>query len=257
MKFLEWTYVTIEQPKAWSLVHILVLLLVFMGVLIAIKVAKKVNDKQGNLIVFSTGVFLIAIETYKQFFYTFIYYEGTYGWEYFPYQFCSVPMFLAVLLPFLKEGKVKKAGYYFLATQGAAAGLGILFFPDAIFSGNLSMLIHTSLWHGLQGIIGIFIGVWQKFGSSHKELYGGAIVCAVIFILALIFNIVGYHTLGPKGYKIHALQISPYYESTLYVFDDIIRYTNFTIGYISYYLTINLAGTIFWLGYKLSLRNQK
>lgn len=257
MKFLEWTHVIIEKPKAWSLVHILVLILVFMGVLIAIKAAKKVNDKQGDLIVFSVGVFLIIIETYKQCFHTFIDNGGTYGWTYFPYQFCSVPMFLALFTPFLKKGKIKRACYFFMATQGAAAGLGILFFPDAIFSSNLSMVIHTSFWHGLQGIIGVFIGVWQKFGSSYKELYGGAIVCAVIFILALIFNIVGYYTLGPKGYEITALQISPYYESTLYVFDDVIRYTNFTIGYISYYLAINLAGTVFWLGYKLSLRKQK
>ena len=34
---------------------------------------------------------------------------GYYQWHAFPFQFCSVPMFVAFIAPLLKDGKVKRA----------------------------------------------------------------------------------------------------------------------------------------------------
>jgi hypothetical protein len=246
MKFLEWTYVTIEQPKAWSLVHILVLLLVFMGVLIAIKVAKKVNDKQGNLIVFSAGVFLIAIETYKQFFYTFIYYEGTYGWEYFPYQFCSVPMFLAVLLPFLKEGKVKTAMYSFLGYFMTMSG--VMFYLIPSLSHVLSVSIHSMIWHMILIVIGIIILTKGNYGKSYKEIIPGFIVFLILVGLASTMNVVFYHTIVKYTSKTFSMfYISPYFTSSLAVFSDIHKALGWVPLMISYIAACFLAVSLIFV----------
>ena len=58
-----------------------------------------------NRFFFVTGMILLGSEAGKQLFLTFSVGKGHYLWWYFPFQLCSIPMYLLPLLPFLKGEK--------------------------------------------------------------------------------------------------------------------------------------------------------
>ena len=50
---------------------------------------------------FYSGFLMLISEIWKQYCLTYIMNEGTYNWWYFPFQLCSIPMYVCLLLPFL------------------------------------------------------------------------------------------------------------------------------------------------------------
>ena len=83
-----------EKPKAYGAFHLVFMIGgLFLCVLFAF-LLRKASDKANKIIIFSCGAFLAVCEVYKQLFYTFYIGEGSYQWWIFPFQLCSVPMYL-------------------------------------------------------------------------------------------------------------------------------------------------------------------
>jgi len=80
------------------------------------------NDKQDKNILLVCSIIMLAFEVYKQLVFTVEKDVWDYQWYVFPFQFCSVPMYVAFITAFLKPGKVKNAMYNFLGTFGLFVG---------------------------------------------------------------------------------------------------------------------------------------
>ena len=81
-----------------------------------------------NRFFFVTGMILLGSEAGKQLLLTFSVGKGHYLWWYFPFQLCSIPMYLLPLLPFLK-GEKRRCVLAFLSTLtllGAMAAVPLL-----------------------------------------------------------------------------------------------------------------------------------
>ena len=250
MSFLKWTDYVVKTPSVGGLTHLFAVLFTLFLSLIASKTAKKVTNKKADMIVLLYGLFILVLEIYKQLYMTYILNDGIYGWSYFPYQFCSVPMYVALICPFIKNEKVKTAGYTFIATYGLLAGRLVICVPLVVFTNRLSLNIHTILWHSMQVVIGIFIGNQRRIGSDYKMLIRGIMVFLIVVVVALISNIVAYPILNPKGVKFSALTFSPYYQTTFLVFDEIQAKTNWFFTYILYILSFSLGAYLIWLIFK-------
>lgn len=250
MKFLEWTDYVVEIPSVGSLSHLFAVLFTLFLSLIAAKTAKLVNDKKADTIVFSYGLFILILEIYKQLYMTYILCDGIYGWSYFPYQFCSVPMYVALIFPLIRNEKIKCAGYAFIATYGLLAGALVICIPAAVFSNRLSLNIHTILWHSMQVVIGVFIGNQRKIGSNYKSIIRAIIVFLSITAIALAANVIAYPLLDPKGYHFSALSFSPYYQTSFFVFDEIQAKTNWYFTYALYILSFTLGAYLMWIIFK-------
>ena len=105
MSFLKWTDYVVKTPSVGGLTHLFAVLFTLFLSLIASKTAKKVTNKKADMIVLLYGLFILVLEIYKQLYMTYILNDGIYGWSYFPYQFCSVPMYVALICPFIKNLK--------------------------------------------------------------------------------------------------------------------------------------------------------
>lgn len=104
-------YTTFE--KSWF--HYLFLILLFVGMFFSIKLMRKMSNKEikKTLLIFS--LILIVFEIYKQLIFSYQA-NWSYQWYAFPFQFCSTPMYVALLAGLTKNKKIEEALYAFLAT---------------------------------------------------------------------------------------------------------------------------------------------
>lgn len=78
--------------------------------------------KKNRWLIFGIGLFLLISELYKQLFYTYVVGEGSYQYDRIPFQLCSIPMYVCLIVPWLKEGKAKRALYTFTGSFGFMGG---------------------------------------------------------------------------------------------------------------------------------------
>ena len=130
--FIEATAWEMDKPKAYGPFH---LIFTFVGLAVCILLAYLLRHtgKRGNkAVLLSVGIFLAVTEIYKQLFYYYYIGDHTYQWWIFPFQLCSVPMYLCLIAPFLKEGKVQSAMYHFMTTFNLLGGLMAFIEPSGI-----------------------------------------------------------------------------------------------------------------------------
>ena len=112
--FMTWTAWSMEKPPAYGLFH---LSFAFIGFALSLFFAWKLrnlSDKANRILLLCCGGFLVITEIYKQLFYYYYIGNHSYQWWIFPFQMCSIPMYLCIIAPMLKPGKVQKAMYDFM-----------------------------------------------------------------------------------------------------------------------------------------------
>lgn len=55
---------------------------------------------------FTCGILMAASEIWKQLTLTFLINHGAYDWWYFPFQLCSIPMYICLILPVISKPKI-------------------------------------------------------------------------------------------------------------------------------------------------------
>lgn len=174
-----------ETPKAYGSFHLVWLiagLLLAMGVAILLR---KSSEKTNKIVLLSCGIFLAITEIYKQIFYIYVecIYTGEYRWGILSWQLCSIPMYLCLFVPFLKEGKVKQALYDFMASYGLLGGFIALFEPSGLLHEWVMMTLHALIWHIMLVFIGFYLIVSNRAARKIKDF---PLAIAVYYSCALI-----------------------------------------------------------------------
>lgn len=181
----------IEPIKAYGLGHLILCLIVVLLVVLLILLLKKADKTK---VLFSTGIVLLILEVLKQFLLVKIY--GAYSWSDFPFQLCSIPMYLCLLYPVIKKGR--RTLELFLRSFGILGAISAFAVPYDVFSNYLLLSLHSIIWHTLLLFLGIYCVTAAENRSrinlrSIRELvlfYLGLAVIAVC-INALLYNISG------------------------------------------------------------------
>ncbi len=181
-------------------------------------------------------------EIWKQYCITFIINEHRYDWWHFPFQLCSIPMYVCLLLPFVRE-HARQVFLTFLKTFGLMGGIFTFFDTSGLHYTYAPLTVHSYLWHVLLIVLGITAGICQiKKESPEKKdtarnFSGSAFLYLACCVFATIFNII-FHPYG----NINMFYISPYYVMGQKVFKDIAAATGNGAG-IFIYIAANLAGS--------------
>ena len=126
-------------PVPYSVFHIL---LTVFGAGFAVSFARFFGKKIRSMappepyfrhILFSCGVLLALIELYKQAFLYVIEFHGHFDWWYFPFQLCSIPMYICLAAPLLHSEKTLRRAATFLQDFGLCARL-VASFADSSFA---------------------------------------------------------------------------------------------------------------------------
>lgn len=167
-----------ERPSAWGSFHSLFF---FLGIPAAILVAfflRKISKKSERILFLTIGTLLVLSEIFKQLAFTAI--EGAYRYDLIPFQLCSIPMYICILMPVLPEGKIQRAMRTFIATFGLMGGVASYIAPGTMCRDWFELTLHSFIWH----LVLIFLGFYVFF-SRNTKIKKGDFICAEILYISL------------------------------------------------------------------------
>ena len=227
--------------------------------ILLLPVAAKHKEKTTDRVVLCYGLILLTAEIYKQIFFTVE--NGTYPWNLFPWQFCSVPMFLAVIAPLLRKGRVKDALYKFLAFFGLIAGIMTLLIPEGFYWDYVTITCHSFMWHTSIVVISLYLivanGYAKKLGSFVRECVPAFIVYTAVVLIALVLNVLWWYLLRgavPEGMTFSMFYISPFFNSSLLVFRDVQPMVPYPVFLAFYVVSFCIGAAAVWFA-TLGIRN--
>ena len=190
-------------------------------------------------ILFICGLFLAACETYKQLFLYFIINRGSYDWWFFPFQLCSLPMYLCLLLPFLKSRALKSTLFTFMQDYNLLGGIAALMVPEGFLGIHWTLSLHGYVWHIMLILIGIFIFLTKRSELSDRGFVRTVPVFVICCCMATLINI-----FAPGHGRADMFYISPYYPTTQIIFHDIALHIGIMPANLLYLLVICLGGYV-------------
>ena len=186
-QFFESTAVTMTQPPAYGPFHILFTVIGFALCTFVAWKLRHVSDKKFNIILFCVGTALALSEVFKQLFYYFALSNNSYCWGEFPFQLCSVPMYLCMLLPILKHDKIRQGALSFMVLYNLLGGAISFAEPSGLLHGYWFLTIHALIWHMSLVFIGLFICFSKRGGTEIKDYWSATatfvVMCGIAFCL--------------------------------------------------------------------------
>jgi uncharacterized membrane protein YwaF len=231
------------KPKAYGPFH---LLFTFFGVILCILVARKlrnVGERGNKIVLFSVGMFLLVTEIYKQLFHTFYLRNHTYNFSIFPFQLCSVPMYLCLIVPFLKDGKIKNGMYYFMTTYNLLGRIMGFIEPSGIVHDYWTLTLYTFLWHLMLIFIGVYLIMSGRFAKTKKEYFEATAAFLVLAVIAFCINLIFWDA---SNGKINMLFVGPR-NSSLAVFKQIAKSCGWYISTLLYIPAVCLGAFLVYL----------
>ncbi len=220
MKFLEEfikaSHVALEErPPSYGVFHLTFVAVSLIIISAACFFLRKSSDKTFRAILFSIGAALIISEIYKQLYYFFAAGGEGYDWYIFPFQLCSVPMYLSIAVGCMKKSRTRGILCEYLASIGFLGGIMAYAEPSGILNAHYFTLIHSCIWHALLIFIALYIIVTKNACQSLKGYRDALITFGGVVLTATILNIV--FRARPD---FNMCYISPFYRTPLAVFSS-------------------------------------
>ena len=214
--------------------------------------------KKHEKVFFTLGLCMLFSEIAKQFLLTFAVNSGHYDWWHFPFQLCSLPMYLLTVLPFLKSARAKQIILTFLMTYNLLGGIAVFFDTSGMHYPLAILTIHSFSWHVLLIIIGIAAGIivletvspdTENARLSRQTFFQCTLLYFIFCIIASLIN----YLASPYG-EVNMFYINPKYQMEQVFFADITATYGNAAGISAY-----IAGTVFgafvlFLGWRLAAR---
>jgi len=213
---------TMETPQTFGWFHIMCFAIMIGICALIIVFRKRISKKAVNITLVVLSSLFILLELYKQLVMTY----DSNGltevlWYIFPFQFCSTPMYLALLAGILRKGKVYDCLTSYLASFGLFAGIMVMIIPGNVFISTIGINIQTMIVHGGMVVIGVLLWATKTVEAKWKTLLKAAIIFAIVSAIAYILNVI-WHFTGPVDtHSFNMFYISMWDESTIPVLKDI------------------------------------
>lgn len=178
------------------------------------------------------SLILCLMEIFKQ-----LYYLSINQWTLwiFPFQLCSIPLYLFIFY--------KKYNEYidsFLLTYALIGGTMAIIYPqDMIIHGTL-MTIHSFLWHYLMILMSSVI-YFHKERYSYKDYIKGTYLFLFVSVVAILLNII----LNRYG-SIDLFYLNPYLKPTQPIISELYQYIGIIPSKTTYILLIMTGSYIIY-----------
>lgn len=258
-----------EEPELFGWFHITFLLLSFIAAAILCLLHKNATQERVRNIVLGVAVAVIILEVYKQINYSFSYADGNvafqYQWYAFPWQFCSMPMYVGFLAGIFRKGRIHDSLCAFLATYAMFAGLCVMFYPETVFIDTIGINIQTMICHGSMITVGIYLLYSGYVKLEHKTILKAIPIFIVSVLTAVILNEIAFQSGLLNDHEFNMFFISPHCEPSLPIYSlvqNAVPYPWCLIIYVSVftlaaYLILLVAMGIKYLVKNKSLRDEK
>ena len=192
---LEYTAWRMEVPPMFGAFHIAAVLVAVIIAAAGALCAKRLSVSGRIRFLAVCGWVLVIMEVYKQLFLYCVVNGGTYDWWYFPFQLCSVPVYLCILLPFLCRGadgvRSSAAGpvFTFLAVYTFTGAAAALIIPEDYLRSYVTLTLHGFIWHGILLMISLTILLSRMADLSRRGFARATVLFLVMCAAAVCINI--------------------------------------------------------------------
>lgn len=184
----------------------------------------------------TAGLLMAGSELWKQYILTFMLGNGSYNWWYFPFQLCSIPMYICLILPWIRQEHIRSLLTAFLVDFGLLGGIFAFFDTSGMHYAYAPLTIHSFLWHFVLIAIGLTAAVSNPAACTLKNFAGSVLLYLLCCILATVINL----SCDSFG-TINMFYINPDYPMTQKVFVHLAASLGNTEG-ILIYIAASIAG---------------
>ena len=209
-----------EKIKAFSAFHLIWLAVCVLLAIGAGFLGYKCQKKHLDRLFFGFGCGFYLMELYKQFYSFYVLQDRVYDFGFFPFQFCSLPIYLCLIIPFLPSGRCKDTLYGFFALFETMGGCLVMGYPA--FYDRMSLCIHTMLWHTAMIWLGVYILFARGFGKSwRREVLPATAVFLPALALATLLNILLTPYAAASPNPLNLFYISPFQNTRFLIIQDV------------------------------------
>ncbi|MDP3304802.1 MAG: YwaF family protein [Erysipelotrichaceae bacterium] len=248
-----------NQPVSYGWFHWLFLILTIITLMIVFFRCRNLDNRQIKRILLTYAIITLSLEVYKQINFSFNYDAVSTWWSYqwyaFPFQFCSTPMYIALIGALTKNKTIEKACYAFLATFGLTAGLAVMLYPATVFVDTIGINFQTMIHHSTMIIIGFLLIANQKVIHDRKTLILAFNVFIICVAIAISIDVSTYFIGINNGLEMFF--ISPYHDSSLPIFNIIYQQVPYLLFLIIYIATFALGSYMLFRIFHLPLKTSK
>jgi len=251
-KFLYFLQGEMTEPTAFGWFHILWLILVAITIFVLYKNKKYYSENQLKKVLGIYGIVALILELLKQLIWTFNYDSITnivtwdYEWYAFPFQLCTTPIFVSIICLFLKKGNIRNNLLSYMAYITILGSISTMLIPDSCFVSDILVNIHTMWLHLGSFVVSIYLLMCGEVKINIKALKSAILVFLIYVGIAEVMNIFIYNIGILNGETFNMFYISPYFISTLPVFDIIQQNVPYLVYLIIYILALIMGGIIIY-----------
>lgn len=177
-----------ERPEAWGTFHTLFFVIGIPAAIVLAFLLRKIPKKAEKCLFLFVGTALLLGEIFKQLACTAL--EGAYRFDLIPFQLCSIPMYLCILIGLVPENRFARISKTFMATYGLMGGLASYISPGTMCREWLELTLHSFVWHLILIFLGFFV-FFSDNGDFGKRDFAGAVtmylsLCAIALVINLI-----------------------------------------------------------------------
>lgn len=257
VKFLCFLQSEMNEPKMYGLYHLTWLFVALILIIYFIYNKKMYNEKNLKRILLIYGALAFILELLKQVIWAFNFDPVTnvvtwkYSWYSAPFQLCSTPIYVSIICLFLKKGKLRDSLLSYIAFITILGSIATAVYPNDVFVRTILVDIHTMYLHIGSLVVSLYLLISGEVKINFKSYFSGYIVFLVFAFIAEILNISIYHSGILDGNTFNMFYISPYFISSLPIFNMIQENVPFILFLLIYLFSIFLGGYILFIISKL------
>jgi len=241
---------TMERPTPFGWFHLLCIGIMLCAIAVLYCLRKKYNEKQLKCVLFIYGSIALILELTKQLIWSFNYDAVTnlvtwdYQWYAFPFQLCTTPIFVSLTCVFLKPGKFRSSLCSYLSFVTILGSISTILLPDSCFVETIEVNIHTMWLHLGSFVVSVYLLMAKEVKLNKQSLKRALFIFIMFVMLAQVLNFSLYHSGILNGETYNMFYISPYFISTLPVFDIIQQNVPYVLYLLIYIIVISLGALI-------------
>lgn len=199
------------------------------------------------------GLLMLISEIWKQACLTFLLNGGSYNWRYFPFQLCSIPMYLLLILPYTRKSILRNTCLTFLMTFGLLGGIAVFADTSGLHYPLFALTFHSYAWHILLIMIGILAAI-ARYSERHAALpalrdYRNAVF---LYLFCCVIS-TGINQICGRFGTINMFYINPDLHMEQIIFSDLVPVLG-NVPVIFLYMAVTILGAgILFLVWRLSL----
>lgn len=175
-------------PPAYGTFHII---LIGVGLTLCISLAwlcRKFDDKKNKILLLTFAGVLIASEIFKQLFLFYVIEDHAISWGEFPFQMCSMPMYLCPIAVFCNNERVERTLYSFMMCFNLLGGFAGVFEPSGVFLEQVPLTVHAIAWHYSLVFLAFYIIFSHRAGRTKQDYFDMVKLFVVLCFIAFVIN---------------------------------------------------------------------